>query len=445
MVHISQFYACSEVKLASELQYIIELGKYTYYLHDEPLSIDGIIISDDLRLCKFWDYYRVAIESGWIVNYVDAPDLAIDIQNPINFEFQFRNVLLTEEPVDYDKEDDDRRKDDLNYNYRTPLPTQFAFKEKTDGYWEWVLRGKNPATDYSINNKAFNSAGSDTCWVSLFAYVAVSRYYTNEPETLIININGSIVGTPNILTSFIILQEETDCINSWCKYCFDDTVSEKAINHLSYLAWFSKGIDLGLTKKWHSVQEKLEYLKKLDLGVGDVVYLYERYDGQELNYTKNIENFYIAIIREIDDNQIILQKINTKKTKYQGELTYKDYTMATKQLYLFNNPFDKLNSSIEKHLISDLGIEYMLRTEQWFITPCYNDDDVIMNVKNSNGDTECALLPACDLVYWILKDYNVDFNEGRFLERYFNNRQTLYDIFETTGELPKENIYVPTN
>ena len=45
MKHIEQIYNCLKIEIACELYYVCELGKYLYYYHNEPLSLDGIELS----------------------------------------------------------------------------------------------------------------------------------------------------------------------------------------------------------------------------------------------------------------------------------------------------------------------------------------------------------------------------------------------------------------
>ena len=77
-VHISQFYSCSEVSLSSELYYLSELGKYLFLNYDRALSIDGVILNSVLKKSLYWDYFRVAVKQGWVVD-TNLPSYETDI------------------------------------------------------------------------------------------------------------------------------------------------------------------------------------------------------------------------------------------------------------------------------------------------------------------------------------------------------------------------------
>lgn len=438
VVHINQFYNCSKVEFAIELQYIVELGKYLHY-NGEVLSLNGVILDKLLRKSRYWDYFRVAVDEGWIIDVFEE-DLEITQDNPVNYDIDFRNILITENEVKFDKEDHERRLTSSEYKYRTPLPMQIYFTSKNDVVWDWTLKA-NSSQEFITNNKCLNSDGAETCWVSFIAYVGVQRLLTGCPERLTITINGSIADTPDILSNFLLLLEETSCCNSWCFYHLDKTITEKRANHLGYLAWYKKGQELGYLNGWYNSKEKLEYMDKLDIKVGDVVYLYERHLGPTLNYVKEIAGFKLAVVKGISTDGIDIQIINTKKTKAQGEVDYKNYTMATKQMYGFDNPFNRFNSTRTRYKWNDIGVEYLLYSERYFITPCYDDDMIVMNISNSYGDTECVYLSACNLTYYILKDFDVEFNEERFLARYFGGKKPLLTYFEENRTVPENLVY----
>lgn len=430
-IHINQFYPCTHVSLGVELQYIVELGKY---LSDfgSILSVDGVTFDDCLKVSRFWDYFRMAIESEWICD-CNRKDVAITLTNPIDYTVEFKNVHLTEKAVQYDAKDFAMRRDDIAYAYKTPKESQISFKEKNDMFWIWSLDH-----EYVVNNTSLNSYGSDVIWVSFIAYVAVQRLMVGQPKNLMVEVSFSLSKTPMVLSTFILLQEETQCCTGWCYYTFAKNVDESTISHIGYTAWYAKGLEKGMLNRFYSSPEKLDMLKSLGLGVGDVCFLYERKAGQSLDYVKSIVGFHFAIIKEITDKDIILTVVNNKKTLMQGEKDYADFTMATKAIYEFNNPFKKQNQSVKKFALTDIGVEYCMHGEQYFITACNNDDYKEMWVGSDEWSPAKLLLPAIELVYWILKDYKYEFNEEHFLEMYMKGEKPLYTQFRNNGEVASE-------
>lgn len=429
-VHISQFYVCSKVSLAVELQYLVELGKY---LHQQgnALSVDGIEFDKVLRKSRFWDYFRMGVDEGWIID-CGCKDIEINSQFPINYNNKVRNIILTEDIVEFDSKDNELRRNSLDYDYRTPLPKQVVFSSKENNYWVWDIK-----EGYSVNNATFNAYGSEDNWVSLIAYIAVKRLLTGVPQALLITVGYELTLTCMVLTSLMLLEEETKVCRGWCYYTFEDNISIKARNYLGYLAWYAKGEEMGYLKRYYDAKEKFNYAKKLDLQVGDIVFIYERSVTQQSSNIKEITGFHFAKITNIGEGGIGLQIVNTKKTLYQGEIDYLNYSMATKMMYNFNNPYKSFNSKEVFYNWRDIGVEYCMFDEKYFITECTSDDGKIMNVKEGDWSPIEIYLNSVELIYWILKDFNVSFNEERFISKYFSD-EPLYVQYIKNGYVPQE-------
>lgn len=425
-VHISQIYPCSRVSLAVELQYIVEIGKYLKDF-DRCLSIDGVELDDILKKSKYWDYFKLALEEGWVVDCSEHMGVS-----PIDYSVQLRNVAITEDAVFYDSKDDMKRKESMEYRYRTPKPIQVVMCNKDNNNWEWSLD-----YEYVINNTALGSTGAEMVWVSLLAYVAVRRLLFSTPTNFIVNINFSLAETYMVLSSFILLQEETDVCKGWCYYRYADTVDEYTKLHNGYTAWYAKGVEEGMLARHYTDKEKLENLKKLKLRKGDVCFLYERRAGQKLDYLKSIEGFHFCIITDITSRSIELTVVNNKKTQEQGKKDYANFTMATKELYGFKNPYTEANLSKRSYMLTDIGVEYCMYGEQYFITRCTNDDFKQVWVGADGYKPARLNLPALDLVYWILKDYDIEFDEPRFIENYFGGKEPLYTQYHKTGSVDR--------
>ena len=124
-------YPSSTINYGSELLYICELGKYLS-AYDKYVSLKGIPLSEVLEKSEYWDYFRVAVRSGWVrdVNYSQS-SIQITPINPINLD-GIENIILQFEPVEFDAEDSRRRSEDIDYRWCTPRKTQVVFESQTD-------------------------------------------------------------------------------------------------------------------------------------------------------------------------------------------------------------------------------------------------------------------------------------------------------------------------
>lgn len=418
MIHVSQFYPCSRIDSAIELYYIIELGKYLKYKHNEVLSLDGVIISDEVNKSKFFDYFRLACDEGWVIDTgLDKYILEINAQQPlVQSQETVLNAIMTEDDVVFDSNEFAKRQESIEWSYRHPIRKQISFAKKEDKLWYWNMEGAD-GKHFHNNKSSVAAANADMAIVSLVAMVAVERLMTGVPSYLILSFSQEHCNTSMALSLFNALEEISSCFSGWVLSVYDDLVSEDTRNNLSYQSWYVTGREKGMLSRWYSPKEKYDYLHKLDIEVGDIVCLYERKQAQKNNSIKSIANCQVAIVREISLDGISLDIINTIKPYYQGKIDFENNTVAVKRLYGSNLPYKRVNISNQYKQWFDCGVQYMMQNEIFFLTPIDGEDYQVRTIAKDT--TVC--MSAQDLVYYILKDYDVEFNEARFLDKYFKN------------------------
>lgn len=427
IVHVSQFYSCSSVNLACELYYICELGKYLFHSRGKKLSIDGVLLHTDLQRSAVWEYFRMAVDNGWVIDTgITSVDFAISARNPLNMDMTtLGNFLFTIDPVPFDREDQKLRAEDPVYDMKTPVKMQTSFEQMTDDYWLWTLGGKDGRFS-TINNAGFNNMKSQYAWVSLIAMVAVERLFTGKPNKLMIYIDYALLLSDLALSYMMLLNEETICLTGWCFFSLAENVSENKKLQLGYFAWYARGKDCGYMDKLYTGKDKFAYIHKMDLQVGDLVMLYDRERAQKHNFVKTIVGCHLAKITFLTQTAIGLELINTVKTKFQGKEDFDDNTIVVKRMYQGKPPYSKLNISKRTYDLVDIGVEYMLYGEVQFIVPLDHPTDFKVTRVTDGIRKDTLILPQNDFIYWMLKDYNYDFNEERFLSRYFDGVEPAY-------------------
>lgn len=444
-IHISQFYSCSKVTLACELYYICELGKYTKINHGQSVSLDGVILDKRLKKSVLWDYFRLSVEQGWLTNVgVSEESIEISIQNPLNItKTEIANFLYVLDEVAFDSEDHIKRNSDRDYDIRTPMKAQVSFNRRDKEAWIWTTAGEG-GTHFTVNNNAFNHNHADQSWLSLIAMVAVNRLFTEEPKILGILLSNNTILNPMAISYILLLDDETNALTNWCSFSFDETIQQNSQLQLGYTAWYAKGRDIGLLSRWYSHKEKFDRMKKLDMQIGDVVMLYEREKAQKNNYIKSIKSCFLAKINSIEGDMISFDLINTVKPKYHGKIEFDNHTTAVKKMYYSNLPYEKLNVSRSTYSITEIGVEYLMYSEKFFILPLNQCDDVKVTYVSDGTRTDTLILHQNDLVYWILKDYDYEFNEDRFLAKYFKSSEPAYTRY-MRGEVLEEEYYYRDN
>lgn len=408
MIHISQFYACSKIKVPCELLYVCEIGKYLHEKYNDVLSLDGVLIPKEIVDTRYWDYFKIAITNGWVINYGDITFDESDIDNiPDRL---YRNVLLV--PDSFKQESYSK------VSIRTPKKYEVSFAERCDDYWHWTMGGFDNK-NYGVNNMALNNDRGEMTMLSLVAMVAVERQINGVPKQLLLSINDNMLLNRFTLGYVMGLLEETDALTGWCWYSIEDSVSADMTRQLNYLAWYVKGRDLGYFRQWTNGNKKYEYLCELDIEAGDIVMLYDRSKSNSKDYIKTITSCHFAKVIKLTPDDIVLELINTTKPYFHAKTVFENHTMAVKYMYCNNYPYESLNTSRRSESLSHMGVGYYLFDEMSFILPLDECDDLVSTYVTDGERDEHLLLSQNDLIYWILKDYDYSFNEERFLAKYF--------------------------
>lgn len=430
--HVSQFYPCSKVTLGSELFYLCELGKYLKQ-SGYTLSLDGVILDNILKKSRFWDYLRVAVKNEWVVDVgLDKFEMEISVQHPISLS-RVRNVLVTTDDVPFDGKDCARRREDSYYDWMTPKKVQISYISQTDECWYWGAKGSG-SDGFGINLNSVNHAYSSQVLVSILASVAVHRLLTGVPKRCLMKFDHSLLSNKQLpIADVHLLCFETDAMNGW--FDFDTDGGDDIENQCGFEAWWYKGFEMGYLRREYSGSEKRQYLADLGIKIGDVVLLYERNACQSSNYIKNISSMKFAIVRGVAKDGITLEYIVNKRTRYGYDVWFESLPEPVQKMYGVGDSYKDFRSTTKKYSWLDIGVNYMMRSELFFITPLQLSDAIALDVTNGI-DYECIWLPEEDAIYWLLKDYGVDFNEEHYLSLYFPNRKPAYTRYIEGDSLP---------
>lgn len=441
-IHISQFYSCSKVRFASELYYICELGKYCRVEHGHSVDMAGVALTSGLQKSILWDYFRMSVLNGWLTNTgVPAEEIAVTAQHPLTLDkTNHRNLLLTLGAVEYDKEEATNRRQDPDFDLRTPTKSQVSFEKMEPSRWVWSAKGFD-GKGFSVNNKSLNHNFADMAWVSLVAMVAVRRLFNRDgPRELLLRFSGNMLINSMALSHLMVLDSMTQCLKGWVSYEFDETVPQKTQLQLSYFAWYSIGREMGMVDRWYNGREKLKYMRQLGLEEGDIVLYYEREPEQKMNYIKSIAGCYVAKIVSVNSRDLELELIHTSMPKFAGKEAFDDHTMAVKMMYTENKPYETIRLSRVSMSMADVGVEYMLYSEHSFIVPLNHATDVVETRVTDGVREETLLLDQNNLIYWILEDYEYEYNRDRFLSTYFNGIVPVRDRY-LRGEVLEKSYY----
>lgn len=413
---VNQVYPCSKVELGSELFYLCELGKYLQK-DGHVLSLDGIVLDNCLKDSKYWSYLQVAHTNGWVV------DVGCDFepaQEPVLLS-GVKNLMFTEEVVPFNSEDITKRRQDEEYDTYTPQLRQVIFSSKSDDVWEFGTCERS--SDNSVNMTSLKDDLISQSWVSLTAYVMVNRLLTGSPKAFSLVLSADYTMLTLSFADMTLLLDETNALNGWC---FADIGGDL---RFSYEAWWFKYFDRGYLAKYYTPKEKFSEFKKLGLYKGDVVFLYTRNKCQQLNRVKSVSCCNYAIIREISNEGITFDVFYTLNTRYGQGVKFNKFPKELQKMYVDDSYRDCRHDTKSVAWI-DLGVEYMLFDEGYFISSICKDDTLTIQDLSNSFEEKNFTLSCPEAIYWLFKDHQINFDEDKYLNKYFKNATPMYTSFK---------------
>lgn len=467
IVNVNDLYECNKIDLACELFYVCELGKYLYYNHGKQLSLKGVLLDEVLTKSEIWVYFCIAKENGWIVGasvpnewYIDLDSFTV--KDWKHYSLLLKNVLYTIGEVTFDKEDNynRRRKDEwvenghiynkYSYALRKPQTMQICFSDcSTPNRLVFTLDSKYYKTNSkatTINSLSINGALPQFSWLSLTAFVAIKRFTEFKKElvslSLYLYFNNTLTLNELSLSYFLILTDKSNCFKGWVFSTIDETIPQTIRNHMYYVAWYKEGLDKGYlaAQEWYDSNTKLKVMEQLDIGVHDVVLLFERKELQKMNHIKEVIDMNVAVIEKISQHHIYLNIINTKHLKYENMLTFNSLDPNIKAMYS-EAPYKQVRHNLKRFEWFEMGVKYAMVDERYFILPledCWGMKDE----RVTNGyETLYVSLDQENFIYWLFEDYDISYDKVHFLKKYFKDSVPLYQTY-VVDKQPMPNCYI---
>ena len=277
--------------------------------------------------------------------------------------------------------------------------------------------------------------------MSVIAFAATERLFKGEPARFVVQIDNTFLATIGAFSYIILLSEQTSCFDGWFYYAFNDYISPSEIDQLGYYAWYADGKDRGIVGKWYSPKQKLHYLQSKGIGVGSVVLVYTRDKDQTKNYMKSICSCVVGIIRDIRATSnctyaVTIEQCNTMKPYHQAKLEFENYVTSIKALWKEDKPYENFRSNTVNLDVCDIGVEFLLFDELTLVTSLNCATDYREAVVTDGVREDKLVLPQNEYIYWVLKDYNVDFDEESYIRNNLGGNEPAYTSYHKGLALP---------
>lgn len=210
-----------------------------------------------------------------------------------------------------------------------------------------------------------------------------------------------------------------------------DTDISSTRTDLDYFVFWNEGNISGKAKYW-SIPEKKELMEDLGIGVESVVILWTRKGMCNSNPGGRIESALVGIIKEIGKDFIEMDAIALNKTKEEVDLDY--YSIPEDIRHLYTDLLHFKPATFSKSIqLPSLGIENYLYDESQFITKISPIEKVNKTITVDRKRIQKEMTNV-DAIYWLLCQYEIDFDRELYKHMYNNDKDLLWDLYEDEEE-----------
>lgn len=195
---------------------------------------------------------------------------------------------------------------------------------------------------------------------------------------------------------------------------------------INYSIFCNNSIAAKHNKLW-SAHEKKAFMEKEGLVEGAIAVLWRRKGMCVSNPAGRLLGSSIIRIDEILPNQLAVTTIAINKTKEELEDDY--YSIPEDKRYLFGDIlYSKPNMSSTMLSLYNTGIQDYFLTESEFIARLDEFESVTKKIT-VDGVTKEVEMSEIDAIYWLLCQYEIDFDSTLYKRMYNEGKDLLWDMY----------------
>lgn len=302
------------------------------------------------------------------------------------------------------------------------------FNELDDRYvWTFPWASEK----YSLHSTdMLNLSNMGNILMHLMAHMVVCFYLGERQEKPIeIIIEGQKVQSTYIYVNLISCTKTLDWFDEIVKLNIDFTGFDV---DLDYSILCNNGIAAKRDQLW-SIHDKRRFLEKEGFVEGMIAILWKRKGMCESNPAGRIIDAKVIRINEISNSSIYVSVISINRTK---EENFDDYNAIPEdRRHLFIDMLDSKPNISERNLsMYELGIHNYFKTEPEFITKIDAKSKVTKKIT-VDGKVSETEMSEIDAIYWLLCQYEVDFDRELYKEIYNKGEDLLWDKYGEYGDI----------
>ena len=302
------------------------------------------------------------------------------------------------------------------------------FEERDDGYhWSHDWAYKSYGNEYLTSVTGRSIIGSTI--MHLAGYMLVSFMTgTLPPKKVYFHFNRMEVRSTYIYLPLYACINSCETVKKFIELVFDE--ERRELRDLDYYVLFDSCRNAGRFT-WHSWQKKLDAMKKNGIKEGSLVIMYHKGRMSDNNRCGVILDAFVGRIESLKDApNISIHCLSVNKTKEEQELDYLEIDESYRYMYS-----DMLNFSLpQTHAMYDLcsvGVCEYFYMEEWLMLPI-GSFDVTPKRITINGVQTVKGLSDVEAIYWILNQFDYDFDTELYKAMYNEGKPLLWDQVDGT-------------
>lgn len=213
----------------------------------------------------------------------------------------------------------------------------------------------------------------------------------------------------------------------------------KELRDLDYYVLYESSRNAGLFM-WHDWMTKKKAIEKHGIKEGSIVAMYRRSRLSANNPAGHIKEAFIARVDAFDKSSyVLLTHLTVNKTKEEQEMDYLEIDESYR--YMFSDMLDfRMHQRVEWHDLCVTGVCEYFYTEEWLMLPL-DKSDVVNKRITIDGKQVVYPMNTVEAVYWILNQFDVDFDKQLYKDMYNDGKPLLWDEVDGTPCLITDNMF----
>lgn len=378
----------------SELLFVYELDKYVKLMLDKRLDLTDISILAELKRERHFSFVSTnGLEFDFVPKKEDLADYSSDVR---------KYFLGTVEGVVFKEE--------------TPEKVVFEYYHDVDA------------------NRVFRDDHSSMAYISLVAYLIVRSYQQGVPVPKLFIDHGNYNQQELEYADLFILKMYG---NRFLEDLVEIEYSENWGYQPEWEAYVMERRQRGhMNNPDYTMRDKFTHLRR-NFAVGDVVLYYQRSKPAKGKTINRLTACYPAVIRYFDKTTVVLEYFPIVQTRLTRRMELEEISsnfeeMGKESIYT-EDDYERFISTTNTYTLTEIGVGDCTYVEREFFIEPIDFDGTYQYLEIPDG-VQCVWLSTLDTIYAVFEDRGVDYDKERFLQKYFKNREPVYEQYKREVE-----------